>query len=142
MFFEFLSFFRVPSNIMVSLGPAGIALLAIGYARAGRLAHRQYRARPASALDNGSGITLPLEKRFPRWDATRGPPAGVVVLGGGVIKSQFSADSRPGCRWRYSGSVIAAVELARRYPNARVVFVGRSEADFVTAHFHDRCSDQ
>jgi hypothetical protein len=39
MFFElsqFLGFFLVPSNIMVSLGLAGIALLAIGYARAGR----------------------------------------------------------------------------------------------------------
>ena len=39
MFFEpskVLTFFLVPSNIMVSLGLVGIALLAIGYARAGR----------------------------------------------------------------------------------------------------------
>jgi hypothetical protein len=39
MFFvlsKVLSVFFVPSNIMVSLGLAGIALLAIGYARAGR----------------------------------------------------------------------------------------------------------
>ena len=94
MFFEFLSFFRVPSNIMVSLGPAGIALLAIGYARAGRrlLIASIVLITAVGILPIGSGLALPLEKRFPRWDATRGPPAGVVVLGGGVIKSQFSAD--------------------------------------------------
>ena len=33
---KLLNFFLVPSNIMVILGLAGITLLAIGYARAGR----------------------------------------------------------------------------------------------------------
>ena len=97
MFFELskaLNFFLVPSNIMVSLGLAGIMLLAIGYARAGRcmLVASIVLIAAVGVLPIGSGLALPLEERFPRWDATRGPPTGIVVLGGGVIKSEISAD--------------------------------------------------
>ena len=69
MFFEFskvLSFFLVPSNIMVSLGLAGIALLAIGYARAGRwLVIAVVLIAAVGVLPIGSGLALPLEQRFP-----------------------------------------------------------------------------
>ena len=70
MFFEFskvLSFFLVPSNIMVSLGLAGIALLAIGYARAGRwlLIASIVLIAAVGVLPIGSGLALPLEERFP-----------------------------------------------------------------------------
>ena len=91
---KLLSFFLVPSNIMVILGLAGITLLAIGYGRAGRwlLITSIMFIAAVGILPIGSGLALPLEERFPRWDATKGPPAGVVVLGGGVIKSEISAD--------------------------------------------------
>ena len=136
MFYEFsklLSFFLVPSNIMVIVGLAGIALLAIGYARTGRclLIASIGLIAAVGTLPIGSGLALPLEERFPRWDATSGPPAGIVVLGGGVIKSEISADRGEIAVGDTAGRIIAAVELARRYPNARVVFVGRKEADFV-----------
>src|SRR4029450_3585669 len=91
---KLLSFFLVPSNIMVILGLAGITLLAIGYARAGRwlLIASMVLIAAVGILPVGRGIALPLEERFPRWDATRGPPAGIIVLGGGVIKSEISVD--------------------------------------------------
>ena len=140
MFFEFskvLSFFLVPSNIMVSLGLAGIALLAIGYARAGRwlLIASIVLIAAVGVLPIGRGLALPLEERFPRLDATRSAPAGVVVLGGGVIKSEISADRGEIAVGDTADRIIAAVELARRYPSARVVFVGKNEADFVIRLF-------
>jgi uncharacterized SAM-binding protein YcdF (DUF218 family) len=59
------------------------------------------------------------------------------VLGGGVIKSQISADRGEIAVGDTANRIIAAVELARRYPSARIVFVGRSEADFVP-HFFEK----
>ena len=79
---------------------------------------------------------MPLEDRFARWDATRGPPAGVIVLGGGVIKTEISADRGEIVVGSSADRIIAAVELARRYPNARVIFVGKDEADFIIRFFN------
>jgi uncharacterized SAM-binding protein YcdF (DUF218 family) len=140
MFFElsqFLGFFLVPSNILVSLGLAGIALLAIGHARAGRrmLVASILLIAAVGILPIGSGLALPLEERFPRWDPTRGTPTGIVVLGGGVIRSYISADRDEIVVGDTADRIVAAVELARRYPSARVVFVGRSEADFAIQLF-------
>jgi uncharacterized SAM-binding protein YcdF (DUF218 family) len=140
MFFalsKFLGFFVVPSNIMVSLGFAGIALLAIGYGRMGRrmLVASMVLIAAVGILPIGSGLALPLEDRFPRWDATRGPPTGFIVLGGGVIKTEISADRGEIAVGSSADRIIAAVELARQYPNAHVVFVGKDEADFVVRFF-------
>ena len=134
---KLLSFFLVPLNIMVILGLAGITLLAIGYARAGRwlLIISIALIAAVGILPIGRELALPLEERFPRWDATKGPPAGIVVLGGGVIKSEISADRGEIAVGDTADRIIAAVELVRRYPGARVVFVGRNEADFITRFF-------
>jgi uncharacterized SAM-binding protein YcdF (DUF218 family) len=134
---KLLSFFLVPSNIMVILGLAGITLLAIGYARAGRwlLIASIVLIAAVGILPIGSGLALPLEERFPRWDATRGPPAGIIVLGGGVIKSEISAGRGEIFVGDTADRIIAAVELTRRYPSVRIVFVGRNEADFVIRLF-------
>jgi uncharacterized SAM-binding protein YcdF (DUF218 family) len=57
------------------------------------------------------------------------------VLGGGVIKSEISADRGEIALGDTADRIIAAVELARRYPSAHVVFTGRKEADFVIRFF-------
>ena len=67
MFFELsklLTFFLVPSNIMVSLGLVGIALLAIGYARAGRwmLVASILLIAVVGVLPIGNGLALPLRE--------------------------------------------------------------------------------
>src|SRR5262249_9179366 len=133
MFFElsqFLGFFLVPSNIMVSLGLLGITLIAIGYDRVGRrmLVASIVLIAAVGVLPIGVGLALPLEERFPRWDPTRGAPTGIVVLGGGVIRSDISADRDKIVVGDTADRIIAAVELARRYPSARVVFADKSEA--------------
>ena len=134
---KLLSFFLVPLNIMVILGLAGITLLAIGYARAGRwlLIISIALIAAVGILPIGRELALPLEERFPRWDATKGPPAGIVVLGGGVIKPEISADRGEIAVGDTADRIIAAVELTRRYPTVRVVFVGRTESDFVIRFF-------
>ena len=77
-----LGFFIVPTNIMAGLGLAGIALLAIGYVGAGRrmLVASIVLVAAVGVLPIGDGLALPLEARFPRWDAMRGPPIGIIVL--------------------------------------------------------------
>ena len=62
-----LSFFLVPSNIMVSLGLAGITSRAIGYARAGRwlVIASTVLIAAVGVLPIGSGLALPLERDFP-----------------------------------------------------------------------------
>ena len=81
---------------MVSVGLAGIGLLAIGRARIGRrmLVTSVILITVVGVLPIGTGLALPLEDRFPRWDSRRGSPTGVIVLGGGVIKTEVSANRR------------------------------------------------
>jgi uncharacterized SAM-binding protein YcdF (DUF218 family) len=128
-----LGFFLVPSNIMVLLGLAGIAFLAIGYAHTGvrLLVASTVLIAAVGALPIGNGLALPLETRFPRWDATRGPPTGIVVLGGGVINSEISTNRGTLALGNAAERIISAVELALAYPGARVVFTGGTEAEFV-----------
>ena len=89
MFFvlaKVLGFFAAPSNILVSLGLLGLVLMATRHARAGR------RLAVASIVliaiagwsPLGNALILPLEERFPPWDASRGAPTGIISLGGAV----------------------------------------------------------
>ena len=134
---KFLGFFVVPSNIMVSLGLIGIALLATGRARMGRcmVVASLILIAAVGVLPIGRWLALPLEDRFPRWDTTRGVPTGIIVLGGGVIKPEISVNRGEIAVGNSADRIVAAVELARRYPSAQVVFVGRNEADFVIRFF-------
>ncbi len=133
----------IPSNAIVLIMVLGLLLWPTRYGRYGR------RLTVIGALllliagmsPLGTALLLPLENRYPQWDATGAAPDGIVVLGGGVFNPYVS-------RWRkqltFSGSVerlLAAVDLARRFPTARIVFSGGSpdlvsnggarEADFV-----------
>jgi len=77
----------------------------------------------------GDLLIAPLDNRFPRADVSRGDIAGIIVLGG-------AEDNRAGASRELAGLNEAgerfteAVALARRLPNARVVFTGGSAALF------------
>ena len=75
----------------------------------------------------GNALILPLEQRFPPWDASRGPPDGIVVLGG-AISPDVSAARGAVALDEAAERITVAAELARRYPNARIVFSGGSNA--------------
>jgi uncharacterized SAM-binding protein YcdF (DUF218 family) len=132
MFFvlsKVLGFFAQPSNLLIALGLAGALLSATRFARAGR--RMMIGALSLLAVFGmtpvGHWLLLPLEERFPRWQEGRGEPDGIVVLGGAV--EEIISSARDAFVLTEQGSrMTAAVELARRYPAARIVFSGGSGA--------------
>ena len=89
MFFvlsKVFGFFAIPSNFVISIGILGLLLWPTRFGRAGR------RLVAASLIvlailglsPVGNALIVPLEQRFPPWNAAGGPPAGIVVLGGAL----------------------------------------------------------
>lgn len=129
MFFplsKFLGFFALPSNFLIALGLVGLLLMPTRLARHGR------RLVVASILllalvgfsPLGNLLMQPLEDRFPAWGEGSGrSPDGIIVLGGGISPDVSAARGVPALN--ESGErLTATVDLARRYPQARVVFTG------------------
>lgn len=73
----------------------------------------------------GNVMLVALTERFPVWHAAAGAPDGVIVLGGsidpegtalrGLLETDASAER-----------LFAMLDLARRYPKARIVYAGGS----------------
>jgi uncharacterized SAM-binding protein YcdF (DUF218 family) len=124
-----LGFFALPSNCLFALGVLGFLLLATRYARAGK------RLLIAGALAGGLMWLLPfgtifllvLEQRFPPWDETRGAPDGIVILGGAIGPELSRARGQISLNDSAERLTIVAM-LARRYPQARIVFSGGNGA--------------
>jgi uncharacterized SAM-binding protein YcdF (DUF218 family) len=132
MFFilsKVLGFFASPSNLMIALGLLGIGLLPTRLARAGRrLMVASLIALAALGLSPlGNALIIPLEQRFPPWDDTRGPPDGIVVLGGAIVPDVSEARHEVALD-EAAERITATVALARRYPAARIVYSGGSGA--------------
>jgi uncharacterized SAM-binding protein YcdF (DUF218 family) len=135
-----LGFIAVPSNLLVLMGLAGVVLLSTRFSRAGRrlLVASVILIAAIGMLPIGNALLLPLEERFPPWDPVHGTPTGIIVIGGVInperseARDQISLDEA-------AERVTTAVELARRYPTARIVFAGGSarlsEADFAQRFF-------
>src|SRR5262245_18374506 len=89
MFFplsKILGFFAISSNLVVEIGILGLLLLPTYFAPAGRALADASLVVPAilGLSPAGNALIIPLEERFPRWDATRGAPDGIIVLGGAI----------------------------------------------------------
>ena len=117
------AFFLLPSNLVITAGLIGIVLLTTRFRRAGlRLA---IASLVLLALLGFSplGVLLghALESRFPPWDASRGAPDGIVVLGGGIAEN-LSGDYDEPILTGEGSRITAIAKLARAYPNARIVY--------------------
>jgi uncharacterized SAM-binding protein YcdF (DUF218 family) len=136
----------LPANLMISAGLVGAVLLATRFVALGRklLVASVVLLAICGYSPLGIWLLYPLEARFPAWDATRGAPDGVVVLGGAIDPDLSAAHDIP----VLGGSmdrVIVAAGLARRYPNLRILYSGGNsnliaddaakEADYVGAVF-------
>jgi uncharacterized SAM-binding protein YcdF (DUF218 family) len=134
-----------PTNFLIVLGLAGALLAMTRLARAGR------RLMIASAVllalaafsPLGNLLIYPLESRFPAWKAAQGAPDGIVVLGGSVDPELSAAHGTPVIDTS-PDRIFAAAALARKYPNAKIVFAGgssglisneRREADYAVKVF-------
>jgi uncharacterized SAM-binding protein YcdF (DUF218 family) len=135
----------LPTNLLIGVGLFGAILLATRYASLGR------KLMVASVIllaicgfsPLGKLMLYPLESRFPPWDAARGEPDGIVVLGGS-IEADLSAAHGIAVTSGGADRLIAAAALANRYPNTRIIYSGGSsklisddarEADYATALF-------
>src|SRR3954451_21598604 len=129
MFFasKILGFFALPTNFVICLGLFGILLMFTRFVRAG------LRLMAASLIliaiigwsPLGNELILPLEDRFPAWDVSLGAPDGIVVLGGAL--DTLVPATRPEAALNEAAErMSAAVDLARRYPAARILFSGGS----------------
>ena len=132
MFFilsKVLGFFALPSNLLITIGLVGIALL---LTRSRRLASWLVVTSLVLLVlfglsPLGNALMLPLEERFPPWDASHGAPDGVIVLGG-VIAVDVSAARGAVALNESAERVTVAAELARRYPKLRIIFSGGTNA--------------
>jgi uncharacterized SAM-binding protein YcdF (DUF218 family) len=135
----------LPTNFLIGIGVFGAILQATRFASLGRKLLIASIALLAICGFSpfGNWLLYPLEQRFPPWDAARGPPDGIVVLGGS-IDPDLSAAHGVAVVKSSADRVIATAALARLYPNARIIFSGGSgnlisddarEADYAGAAF-------
>jgi uncharacterized SAM-binding protein YcdF (DUF218 family) len=117
----------MPTNFLIGLGLIGMLLLVNRFAPLGRkllvISIVLLAICGFSPLSNW--LIFPLETRFPPWNAARGAPDGIVVLGGPIDPDVSIAHNMPVTRTG-ADRLMAAAALARRYPDARIVFTGGS----------------
>ncbi len=113
-----------PSTALILLLVAGILAIGLGKTVGGAVTVMAAAAGliVAGLLPLGIWMILPLEDRFPRTEP-EGPVAGIIVLGGGIDQSIGLA--RGITTLTEAGERLTeAVALARRYPEAKLVFTG------------------
>ena len=140
-----LGIMLLPANLLIGVALLGAILLATRFASLGRklLIASVALLAICGFSPLGNLVLYPLESRFAPWDATRGAPDGIVVLGGS-IDADLSVARGTAAVTAAAGRLIEAAALAHRYPNARVIFSGGSanlisadarEADYAVAMF-------
>jgi len=130
MFFvlsKLLGVFAFPSNVTILIGILGLLLLPTRLARMGRwLAFVSLIMLAILGFSPvGNVLMIPLEHRFPPWDAAGGAPDGIIILGGVIDAS--SPGNQIGLN-EGAERLTVVPDLARRYPNARILFSGGSGA--------------
>jgi len=132
MFFplsKILGFFAIPSNLIMTIGVLGLLLLPTRFARTGRaFAFASLIVLAVLGLSPlGNALIIPLEERFPAWGAADGAPDGIIVLGGAISPDVSAARDEVALNEAAERLTVAA-ELARRYPEARILLSGGSGA--------------
>jgi len=120
-------FFVVPSNFIALLCALGAVLALTRWRRAGSriLALGLGLLLIAGYSPLGNALLLVLTERFPAWQDDGRAPDGIVVLGGSidadvtVARNSLETDAS-------SERIFAMLQLAQRYPKARIVFSGGS----------------
>jgi uncharacterized SAM-binding protein YcdF (DUF218 family) len=137
----------LPTNLLIVLAVIGALLTATRFALIGcRLMIAAIVLLAIAAFSPlGNLLLYPLENRFPQWSAAQGAPDGIVVLGGPIDPDLSVAHNAPVIR-AAPDRIVAAVALALKYPNAKIVFSGGSaslisnearEADYAAAVFEN-----
>jgi uncharacterized SAM-binding protein YcdF (DUF218 family) len=120
-------FVAEPVSLAIVVGVLGILLGFTRFARAGRaLMAGAIIALAAGFLTPlGALLLWPLEARFSPPPADIPAPAGIIVLGG-AVDTEKSETRGQVVLTADAARMTTGVELARRYPTARLVFTGGS----------------
>jgi uncharacterized SAM-binding protein YcdF (DUF218 family) len=138
-----IGFILLPSNIVGLVGVVGAGILFTRFAALGRglVLGSLSLFLLVGVLPLGNTLLYVLESRFPPWSPVFGTPDGIVVLGG-AIDPDVSAVHGQAALNDAAERVVAAADLARRYPSSRIVYSGGSgprqgavEADYATRVF-------
>ncbi|MGO9941839.1 MAG: YdcF family protein [Rhodoblastus sp.] len=129
-----MMFFVVSKLVWFIASPLHLLLIALG---AGLFfASRRWYGRPL-AIAAATGLALmafsplgvlllrPLEDRFPMQSPIMAPPKGIIVLGGALDERTTAARGQTSLN-EAAERMTAAAALARRYPQALLVFSGGS----------------
>ncbi len=120
-----LGFFVLPSNFLMAIGLIGLVLLCTRFRRLASwlVVTSLVLIAFVGYSPLGNMLILPLEQRFPPWDASHGAPDGIVVLGGAISPGISLARGAVALNDAAERITVTA-ELARRYPNVRIIFSG------------------
>jgi uncharacterized SAM-binding protein YcdF (DUF218 family) len=130
MFFslsKILGFFVVPSNAVAMLCALGAVLLATRFRKGGAriLVLGVVLLLVCGYSSLGNLLLLPLTERFPAGSTGGRAPDGIIVLGGAIDPERSQA--RGSLEMDASAErIVTMLQLARRYPQARIVFSGGS----------------
>lgn len=132
MFFilsKILGIVALPSNLLIEIGIVGVLLLFTQYRRLASwlVVTSIVLTAVVGWSPLGNILILPLEQRFPPWNSSHGMPNGLIVLGG-AITPDVSAARGAAALNEAAERITAAAALARRYPNARIIYSGGSNA--------------
>src|SRR5689334_13964962 len=133
----------LPTNFLIGLLMLGALLSTTRLARFGRklLIVAFVLLLFCGCTPLGNLLLYALESRFPAWDSSAGAPDGIIVLGGPIDPDLSAAHGMPVVHGS-PDRIFASAALARRYPNARIIYTGGSpnlisndarEADFAAA---------
>lgn len=134
MFFLLSKLFWIiaqPLALLTLLFALGVMLLWLRRPRAGRLVVTAATILLAglSMLPVGDWAIAPLERRFPVYADDGAPVHGIIVLGGGI--DLFATRSSGVFALNDAAERLTAMTaLARRYPEARIIFTGGSGSLF------------
>lgn len=116
-----------PFSLAIIIGVVGVVLLFTRFARAGRALMAGAIVALAIGLLTplGAALLRPLEDRFPLPSADTPAPAGIIVLGGALDPEKGEARGEVSLN-ADAARLTTGVELARRYPTARLIYTGGS----------------
>ena len=116
-----------PANLALIILMLGLLLLWVNWIRVGRFftSIGGVALILLAVLPIGPWLARPLEDRFPQFATGTAPVDGIIVLGGSTnprmmeLRGQISVNGA-------AERLIAFAELARTYPDAKLVFTGGS----------------
>jgi uncharacterized SAM-binding protein YcdF (DUF218 family) len=113
----------LPSNLLILAMAIGFVLTWTRWRRIGRwlVAMAFVVLLVLGYMPVGRALNHVLENRFPVWDAARGQPDGIVVLGGVIDPLRSRLRGQVALNGAAERATIIA-KLARDYPNARIIF--------------------